>query len=93
MDTNQILTITVFVVVITIVGTIALSAVGYLAFRLRERRNPRRPGIDETMTRPFFFERIRLVPPARPDDDGRPDRPARLAAEVEPVPALGTGEE
>jgi hypothetical protein len=60
MDTNQILTITVFVVVITIVGTIALAAVGYLAFRLRERRNPTRPGIDETMARPFFFERIRI---------------------------------
>jgi hypothetical protein len=60
MDANQILTITVFVVVITIVGTIALAAIGYLAFRLRERRHPRSPGIDETMTRPYFFERIRL---------------------------------
>jgi len=73
MDTNQILTVTVFIVVITIVGTIALAAVGYVAFRLRERRNPRAPGIDETMTKPFFFERIRIpghseaavpVPPA-----------------------------
>jgi hypothetical protein len=64
MDTNQILTITVFIVVITIVGTIALAAIGYLAFRLRERRNPRGPGIDETMTRPFFFERIRVSGPA-----------------------------
>jgi hypothetical protein len=61
MDTNQILTLTVFVVVITIVGTIALAAIGYFAFRLRERRNPRRPGIDETMTRPYFFERVRLA--------------------------------
>jgi hypothetical protein len=66
MDANQILTITVFVVVITIVGTIALAAVGYLAFRLRERRHPRGPSIDETMTRPYFFERIRL--PGVPDD-------------------------
>jgi hypothetical protein len=80
MDTNQILTITVFIVVITIVGTIALAAIGYLAFRLRERRHPRRPNMDETMTRPFFFERIRIpghstdpvpVPPAR-----HPRRPA-----------------
>jgi hypothetical protein len=63
MDTNQILTITVFVVVITIVGTIALAAVGYMAFRLRERRHPRRPGIDETMSKPYFFERIRLPGP------------------------------
>ena len=63
MDANQILTITVFVVVITIVGTIALAAIGYLAFRLRERRNPRSPGIDETMTKPYFFERIRLTSP------------------------------
>jgi hypothetical protein len=64
-DTNQILTITVFVVVITIVGTIALAAVGYLAFRLRERRHPRARGIDETMTKPYFFERIR-IPTATP---------------------------
>jgi hypothetical protein len=64
MDANQILTVTVFVVVITIVGTIALAAIGYLAFRLRERRHPRGPGIDETMTKPYFFERIRLVQPA-----------------------------
>jgi hypothetical protein len=63
MDTNQILTITVFVVVITIVGTIALAAVGYMAFRLRERRHPKRPGIDETMSKPYFFERIRLPGP------------------------------
>lgn len=67
MDANQILTVTVFVVVITIVGTIALAAVGYLAFRLRERRHPRGPGIDENMTKPFFFERIRIPgPPAEP---------------------------
>jgi hypothetical protein len=67
MDTNQILTITVFVVVITIVGTIALAAIGYLAFRLRERRHPRSPTMDETMTRPYFFERIRIPgPPAEP---------------------------
>lgn len=60
MDPNQILTITVFVVVITIVGTIALAAIGYLAFRLRERRHPRKPGMDESMTKPYFFERIRI---------------------------------
>ncbi len=73
MDTNQILTLTVFVVVITIVGTIALAAVGYFAFRLRERRNPARPGMDETMTRPYFFERIRLA--GSPDPDGTPRTP------------------
>jgi hypothetical protein len=68
MDANQILTITVFIVVMTIVGTIALAAVGYLAFRIRERRNPRRPGIDETMTRPYFFERVRIPgPPPEPE--------------------------
>jgi hypothetical protein len=82
MDTNQILTITVFIVVITIVGTIALAAVGYLAFRLRERRNPRGPGIDETMTRPFFFERIRISGPTA--------EPAAVAA-TRPQPSLQAG--
>ena len=60
MDSNQILTITVFVIVITIVGTIALAVVGYLAFRLRERKHPSRPGLDQNMTRPYFFERVRI---------------------------------
>jgi hypothetical protein len=83
MDTNQILTITVFVVVITIVGTIALAAVGYLAFRLRERRNPTRPGIDETMTRPFFFERVRIPVGAA--------TPAATAPGPVRGPALGSG--
>jgi hypothetical protein len=73
MDTNQILTLTVFVVVITIVGTIALAAVGYFAFRLRERRNPARPGMDETMTRPYFFERIRLAGMSDTEDQDDPE--------------------
>ena len=64
MDSNQILTITVFVIVITIVGTIALAVVGYLAFRLRERKHPSRPSIDQSMSRPYFFERVR-IPSAR----------------------------
>lgn len=61
MDTNQILTLTVFVVVITIVGTIALAAVGYFAFRLRERRDPSKPGVAEGMVRPYFFERLTIA--------------------------------
>lgn len=68
MDTNQILTVTVFVIVITIVGTIALAAVGYLAFRLRERKHPSRPGIDETMSRPYFFERVGIPRPTERDE-------------------------
>lgn len=68
MDTNQILTVTVFVIVITIVGTIALAAVGYLAFRLRERKHPSRPGIDETMSRPYFFERVGIPRPTEHDE-------------------------
>jgi hypothetical protein len=83
MDTNQILTITVFVVVVTIVGTIALAAIGYLAFRLRERRHPSSPGIDEAMTKPFFFERIRIP--------GHSTEPVAVPA-AEPRPALGAGE-
>jgi hypothetical protein len=86
MDANQILTITVFIVVMTIVGTIALAAVGYLAFRLRERRNPRSPGIDETMTRPYFFERVRIP--------GPPAEPVAVPAAVKggtPRPALESG--
>lgn len=62
METNQILTLTVFVIVITIVGTIALAAVGYFAFRMRERRNPAAPAMDETMQRPYFFERLKPSP-------------------------------
>lgn len=68
MDSNQILTITVFIIVITIVGTIALAVVGYLAFRLRERKHPTRPGLDQTMTKPYFFERVRVPAPGGPDD-------------------------
>lgn len=60
MDSNQILTITVFVIVITIVGTIALAVVGYMAFRLRERKHPTRPGIEPIMNKPYFFERVRI---------------------------------
>ncbi len=68
MDSNQILTITVFVIVITIVGTIALAVVGYLAFRLRERKHPSRPGIERHPGTPYFFERIGL-PQAGDDAD------------------------
>ena len=85
MDTNQILTVTVFVVVITIVGTIALAAVGYFAFRLRERRNPSRPGIDETMTRPYFFERVRLG--GRDPEEAKP----LVAAGERPALEAGSG--
>jgi hypothetical protein len=63
MNSNQILTITVFVIVITIIGTIALAVVGYVAFRLRERKQPTRPGMDQTLTKPYFFERVRLPAP------------------------------
>ncbi len=80
MDTNQILTVTVFVVVITIVGTIALAAIGYLAFRLRERRHPRGPGIDETMSKPYFFERIRIP--------GHSEAPVAVPPAVEPRAAI-----
>ncbi len=78
MDTNQILALTVFVVVITIVGTIALAAVGYLAFRMRERRHPTGPSIDETMQRPYFFERLTLSPTPLSAEGG--DEPLLAAA-------------
>lgn len=68
MDSNQILTITVFVIVITIVGTIALAVVGYMAFRLRERKHPSRPGIEPIMNKPYFFERVRI--PGAGETDG-----------------------
>ena len=70
MDTNQILTLTVFVVVITIVGTIALAAVGYLAFRMRERKHPAGPSIDETFQRPYFFERLKPSPAPLAAEEG-----------------------
>lgn len=78
MDTNQILTITVFVIVITIIGTIALAAVGYLAFRLRERKHPSRPGIDETLSRPYFFERVG-IPRTTERDEEEPKEVLALA--------------
>lgn len=95
MDTNQILTITVFVIVITIVGTIALAAVGYLAFRLRERKHPSRPGIDETMSRPYFFERVGIPRPERdeaePDEVlALPDAPATTGSGPESAPNPAT---
>lgn len=96
MDTNQILTITVFVVVITIVGTIALAAVGYFAFRLRERRAPAPPGLDETLTGPFFFERVRLGERAMSDDEESPasvaDAPRVAAAAPVALPAGAAAE-
>lgn len=69
MNSNQILTITVIVIVITIVGTITLAVVGYLAFRLRERKQPTRPGLDQVMSRPYFFERVQIPEPGQ-DDSG-----------------------
>lgn len=89
MDTNQILTVTVFVIVITIVGTIALAAVGYLAFRLRERKHPSRPGIDETMSRPYFFERVGIPKPTERDEEESPEVLARPDA----TEAAGAGPE
>jgi hypothetical protein len=93
MDTNQILTITVFIVVMTIVGTIALAAIGYLAFRLRQRRNPTRPGMDETMTRPYFFERVRFpaAPAVANPATGLPASPAAPAPEPGEPAALDSG--
>lgn len=70
MDSSQVLTITVFVIVITIVGTIALAVVGYLAFRLRDRKHPSGPDLDQSMSKPYFFERIRL--PDTADEAGGP---------------------
>ena len=75
MDSNQILTITVLVIVITIVGTIALAVVGYLAFRLRERKHPTRPGLDQNMSKPYFFERVRLPAPELAANDSPPLTP------------------
>lgn len=60
MDSSQILTITVFVIVITIVGTIALAVVGYLAFRIRDRKHPSGPELERPPGTPYFFERIGL---------------------------------
>ncbi len=92
MDTHQILTITVFVIVITIVGTIALAVVGYLAFRLRERKHPTRPGLDQNMTRPYFFERVRLAAPTQTDADSpmAPDSGPASIAPTAPRPSLVT---
>lgn len=85
MATNQILTLTVFVVVITIVGTIALAAVGYLAFRMRERKNPAGPSMDETMQPPYFFERLTLSPtPLDAENNGADGSPRVPAAEHDP---------
>ncbi|MGK7313371.1 MAG: hypothetical protein ACN0LA_14145 [Candidatus Longimicrobiales bacterium M2_2A_002] len=70
MDSSQILTITVFVIVITIVGTIALAVVGYLAFRLRDRKHPSGPELDRPPGKPYFFERIGLPQPDDEADDG-----------------------
>lgn len=95
MDSNQILTITVFVIVITIVGTIALAVVGYVAFRLRERKHPSRSGVEQSMTKPYFFERIR-IPEAERDEDQQPaitgppeQGTADAGPDREPVPGGG----
>ncbi len=98
MDTNQILTLTVFVVVITIVGTVALAAVGYLAFRMRERKHPAGPSIDETIQRPYFFERLKpSATPLSADGDDQAALPASADDDPDVVqlssfrPALTSG--
>lgn len=88
MDSNQILTITVLIIVITIVGTIALAVVGYLVFRLRERKHPSRPGYDQIMTKPYFFERVRLPSPGEEREDENLLGPA---SEQPDLPALQAG--
>jgi hypothetical protein len=71
MDANQLMTVTIFVIVITVGGTIALAVIGYLAFRLRERKQPVRPGaVDRSrLSGPYFFERIRVPAPTGPTLD------------------------
>lgn len=71
MDANQLMTVTIFVIVIAVGGTIALAVVGYLAFRLRDRKLPVRPGaVDRTRVNgPYFFERIRVPAPTGPTLD------------------------
>ena len=88
MDSNQILTITVLIIVITIVGTIALAVVGYLVFRLRERKHPSRPGYDQIMTKPYFFERVRLPSPR---EEGEENEPLLERGDEDELPALQAG--
>lgn len=90
MDSSQILTITVFVIVITIVGTIALAVVGYLAFRLRDRSHPTGSGLDQGMSKPYFFERVRL--PGTEDDDAADAGTRALPAAEASDPDAATAE-
>lgn len=87
MDSSQILTITVFVIVITIVGTIALAVVGYLAFRLRDRKHPSGSELDRSAGTPHFFERIRL--PDTGDAAGAHDGDAVGLPDADPAGTAG----
>ena len=88
MDSSQILTITVFVIVITIVGTIALAVVGYLAFRIRDRKHPSGPELERPPGTPYFFERIGL-PQAGDDTTDRTDGDTAVKALPGGEPAEG----
>ena len=70
----QLLAVTSFIVVITILVTVALAAISYFAFRMRERRRPVWTGTADGSEEPRFFERVTMA------DDGQQRRALPVGA-------------
>ena len=51
--------------ILIIVATMTLAVVSYGAFKVRERRAPRREAVDPGA--PMFFERVRVAAPPKPE--------------------------
>src|SRR5690606_27246175 len=96
MDGPFVLRVIILIMVAVILSTIALAALSYAAFRLRERRRPRvRPVTPEGL---LFFERVHVVPPrqAADADSARAAETASAAgggsaSASEAGPGAGTG--
>ena len=55
--------------ILIIIATVTLAVLSYGAFKVRERKSPRRgPAGAVEAGAPMFFERVRIVAPARRDE-------------------------
>jgi heme/copper-type cytochrome/quinol oxidase subunit 2 len=53
--------------ILIIIATVTLAVLSYGAFKVRERRSPRKHAGPAEAGAPMFFERVRIAAPARRD--------------------------
>jgi hypothetical protein len=53
--------------ILIIIATVTLAVLSYGAFKVRERRSPRRMQSAADAGAPMFFERVRIGAPTRPE--------------------------